>query len=70
LVSEADVVAAYKIFLGRLPESRQVIQSRIGTTPEQLLTSFLVAPEFRARKQFSPIILALAKEIIEQNKKN
>jgi len=29
----------------------------------------LVAPEFRARKQFSPIILALAKEIIEQNKK-
>jgi hypothetical protein len=68
-ISEADVVAAYKIFLGRLPETRQVIESRVGMHPERLLASFITAPEFRARKQFSPIILALAKEIIEENKK-
>lgn len=68
-VSESDVVAAYKMFLGRLPESRQVIQSRIGIEPERLLASFLTSPEFRSRKQFSPIILALAREIVDQNNK-
>ena len=66
--TEADVVAAYKIFLDRLPETRQVITSRVGVQPEKLLASFLVAPEFRARKQLHPIIVALAKEIIEKNK--
>lgn len=70
LVSEADVVAAYKIFLGRLPESRQVIESRIGIAPDQLLTSFITASEFKARKKFNPIILAIAKEIIDEIKKN
>jgi hypothetical protein len=67
-VSESDVVAAYKMFLGRLPETRQVITSRIGIQPERLLASFLTSPEFRSRKQFSPIILALAREIVDQNK--
>jgi hypothetical protein len=70
LVTEADVVAAYKIFLGRLPEARQVIESRIGIAPDQLLISFITAPEFRARKKFNPIILALAKEIIDQSKQS
>jgi hypothetical protein len=69
-ISEADVVAAYKIFLGRLPETRSVIEARIGMAPERFLASFITAPEFRARKQFAPIILSLAKEIIEENKKS
>jgi hypothetical protein len=69
LSSEADVVAAYKIFLGRLPESRQVIESRIGVDPEKILASFITSEEFRARKQFHPIILALAEQIVDENKK-
>ena len=69
-ISEADVVAAYKLFLGRLPETRKVIEARIGMHPERFLASFITAPEFRARKQFAPIILSLAKEIINENKKS
>lgn len=68
-ISEADVVAAYKLFLGRLPETKKVIQDRVGISPERLLVAFMTSQEFRARKQFSPMILALAKEIIEENKK-
>lgn len=67
--SEADVVAAYKLFLGRLPETKKVIQDRVGISPERLLVAFMTSQEFRTRKQFSPMILALAKEIIEENKK-
>jgi hypothetical protein len=67
--TEADVVAAYKIILGRMPESREVIESRVDTEPERLLQVFLFSKEFRARKQFHPLILALAKEILESGKK-
>ena len=67
--TEADVLAAYKIILGRMPESREVIESRVGTEPERLLQVFLSSKEFRAKKQFHPLILALAKEILEAGKK-
>ena len=67
-ITEADVVAAYKIFLGRWPENREVIKGRIGMSPEKLFASFMTSTEFRDRKQFYPVLVALAKEIIEKSK--
>lgn len=70
LTTEADVVAAFKIILGRMPESQAVIEPLLGAEPQRLLQVFLSSKEFRAKKQFHPLILALAKEILETNKKS
>jgi len=63
-----DVVAAYKFFLNRFPESLAVIESRIGKPISQLLRSFLLSDECLNRQENWPIIIEAAKRVIEKNK--
>jgi hypothetical protein len=65
-----DVIAAYKIFLGRLPESMEVVDPRVGGTTSALLVSFLSSKEFLDQAPKSQLVLALAKKILEDRQKD
>lgn len=63
-----DVIAAYKIFLGRLPESMEVVDPRVGVTPAALLVDFLASKEFLDQAPKSQLVLAVAKKILDERK--
>lgn len=65
-----DVAAAYKIFLDRLPENMSVLEPRIGTSSQQLFTSFILSEEFLNRRECWPAVIRAAQTIVEMNKKN
>lgn len=69
-ISEKDVIAGYKIFLGRLPESNQIIQNWIGRSTSDFLKALISSKEFRSRRQFNNMILILAKEILDTSAQN
>jgi len=60
-----DVIAAYKIFLGRLPESMEVVEPRVGVTPFALLVDFLASKEFLDQAPKSQLVLAVAKKVLD-----
>ena len=60
-----DVIAAYKIFLGRLPESMEVVDPRVGVTPFALLVDFLPSKEFLDQAPKSQLVLAVAKKVLD-----
>ena len=64
-----DVIAAYKIFLGRLPESMEVVDPRVGVTPNALLADFLASKEFLDQTPKAQFVLAVAKKILDARKK-
>jgi hypothetical protein len=61
-----DVIAAYKIFLGRLPESAQVVQQRMGPPVAKLLVDFLASSEFLSNPERAKLIIGLAKHLQEK----
>lgn len=61
-----DVVAAYKIFLGRMPENMDVVDNRIGVMPEAMLLEFMVSEEFLNHPDRSKLVLALAQKIMNE----
>jgi len=63
-----DVIAAYKIFLGRLPESMEVIDPRVGVSPAALLVDFLASKEFLDQAPKSQLVLAVAKKILDERR--
>jgi hypothetical protein len=63
-----DVIAAYKIFLGRLPESMEVVDPRVGVSPSALLVDFLASKEFLDQAPKSQLVLAVAKKILDERK--
>ena len=63
-----DVIAAYKIFLGRLPESMEVVDPRVGVASSAILLDFLISKEFLDQSSKSQLILALAKKILDDLK--
>ena len=63
-----DVIAAYKIFLGRLPESMEVVDPRVGVSPAALLVDFLASKEFLDHPPKSQLVLAVAKKILDERK--
>ena len=62
-VTQMDVIAAYKMFLGRQPESLEVVLSRVGFTPEQVLLGFLTCDEFLKHPENANIVLSAAQRI-------
>ncbi len=64
-----DVIAAYKIFLGRLPESMVVVDQRVGVAPAALLVDFLASKEFLDQAPKAQLVLAVAKKILDERKK-
>jgi hypothetical protein len=63
----SDVVAAYKIFLKRLPESMDVTNSRVGLDTNKLLLAFFCSDEFLHYDQNRELVLKLSKQVQENN---
>ena len=63
-----DVIAAYKIFLGRLPESMEVVDPRVGVSPAALLVDFLGSKEFLDQTPKAQLVLTVAKKIVEAHR--
>ena len=68
-VTQEDVIAAYKIFLGRLPESMTVVDARVGVAPLVLLADFLSSKEYLDQPAKAQLVLAVAKKILDERKK-
>lgn len=48
-MTSEDIIAAYKVFLKRHPESPSVVQPRVGMTSDMVLVDFLTSAEFLNR---------------------
>ncbi len=68
LMSAEDIIAAYKIFLKRHPETMDVIQPRVGLTGDRVLVDFLSSSEFTSRPEAVNLIFALAKKLLDEQK--
>ena len=62
-MTSEDVIAAYKIFLRRMPENLDVIAPRIGMTPDMMLVHFLTSTEFIERKGVDRLLLGILDRI-------
>ena len=67
-MTREDVIAAFKIFLGRQPESEEVLKTWIGVKPQALLVDFLRSSEFLGNPTKSQLVLVLAKKILDERK--
>jgi hypothetical protein len=67
-ITQEDVIAAYKIFLKRLPESMDVINLRVKMNSDRLLIDFLSSSEFLNRAECKQLIFSLAKKIMDEEK--
>jgi hypothetical protein len=65
-----DVIGAYKIFLGRHPESMPAIGERVGKSTDSLLVDFLSSQEFLDNKEKQLFILSLANRILKNRNAN
>ena len=63
-----DVIAAYKIFLGRLPQDEAEIEKLLGASCDQALVHFLLSDEFVSRAANAPLIFNCAKKILDAKK--
>ena len=68
LMSQEDIIAAYKIFLKRHPETLEVIKPRVGLTGDRVLVDFLSSSEFTSRPEVVKLIFALAKKLLDEQK--
>ena len=68
IATKEDIIAAYKIFLNRHPESAFVLQSRIGKSIEEILIEFALSDEFLNRADVAEIIQKAAKIVAENEK--
>lgn len=62
-VGRDEVVAAYRLFLCRDPESDTVIEPRLGMSREKLLSTFIVSPEFLQRSDNVKLLLEVARSL-------
>ncbi len=67
-VTKEDIIAAYKIFLNRLPESSEVLQAKVGKGSDTVLIGFTLADEFLKRPEVAEIILKVAQLVIQEQK--
>jgi hypothetical protein len=58
-----DIIAVYKLFLGRFPENEDVITPRIGLDMPVLLKSFLLSDEFIQREEHWPLLQQAGEKI-------
>ena len=68
LMSQEDIIAAYKIFLKRHPETMEVIKPRVGLTGDRVLVDFLSSSEFTSRPEVVNLIFAIAKKLLDEQK--
>jgi len=68
LMTNNDIVAAYKLFLGRAPTPQDDLGRFKGMTSRQLLEFFYSSPEFLARSGADTLVKRSANKIVELNK--
>ena len=68
IATKEDIIAAYKIFLNRHPESTFVLRNRIGKSIEENLIEFALSDEFLNRADVVEIIQKAAKIVAENEK--
>ena len=67
-VTKEDIIAAYKIFLNRLPESSEVMQAKVGKGSDTVLIGFTLADEFLKRPEVAELILKVAQKVVQEQK--
>lgn len=65
-MTKEDIIAAYKIFLKRPPESMEVVLPRVGLSADRILIDFFSSSEFLARPEAVKLIFTLAKKILDE----
>ena len=65
-----DIIAAYKIFLKRFPESNETIRTRIGLPSDRNLFDFLSCDEFIGRKEVAKLIVATAQKMLQVHRQD
>lgn len=65
--SISDMLAAYKLFLKRVPENFQVIESRVGIPANLMFKDFLLSDEFLSHEDYWPTVIEAAKKVIQLN---
>ena len=70
LITEKDVVAAFKLFLNRLPLPSEDLSPLFNSKPEEFLRWILNTPEFLNRTGTDSLILNITKKIQDFQKLN
>ena len=65
-MSAEDIIAAYKIFLKRVPESMEVVTPRVGLSAERVLFDFMSSSEFTSRPEVANLVFAVGKKILDE----
>ena len=65
-MSAEDIIAAYKIFLKRVPESIEVVTPRVGLSAERVLFDFMSSSEFTNRPEVANLVFAVGKKILDE----
>ncbi len=65
--SISDMLASYKLFLKRVPENFQVIESRVGIPANLMFKDFLLSDEFLSHEDYWPAVIEAAKKVIQLN---
>jgi len=65
-MSAEDIIAAYKIFLMLLPESKEVVTPRVGISAERVLFDFMSSGEFTNRPEVANLVFAVGKKILDE----
>ena len=68
VMTQRDIIGAYRIFLGREPESLEVIYTRVGKSSERTLVEFLTSTEFIKRPGVAGWIVNAAQQLTQDNK--
>ena len=64
-MTRADIEAAFMLFLGRRPTATDPVEAFIGREAGEVLSHFLVQPEFRRQPERAQIVLIAARKVID-----
>jgi hypothetical protein len=68
LMTQEDIIAAYKIFLRRRPENMDGVTPRVGLTADRILFDYLMSDEFTGRPEVAQLVFNCAKKILDAKK--
>jgi hypothetical protein len=70
LMTENDVLAAFKLFYDRAPTAQEDLSKYKGMSSKEILAIFYTAPEFLARPGVATLILGAAKKMQDLKNKS
>ena len=70
LMTEADVAAAFKLFLNRQPLPTEDLSPLLNSKPEEFLSWIMNTPEFLSRPGTDSLIINITKRVQDFQKSN